>query len=161
MGSFYLTKQLSKRALLIFFKDLFNGSFIFNPADPHIIRSSPIVSAADCINLVKDFSYNEVAEVVKQPPSCKVADPDGFNVEFFRAAWSDCGADVVESINNFFKGINSAYLALILKVKNASLPSDIRPISCCNVLYKIISTLLANRLNLFKIISLINRKLRL
>ncbi|KAL9688297.1 hypothetical protein QQ045_032717 [Rhodiola kirilowii] len=134
-GEFLFDEADIKARFVNFFKDLFNRSFISTPPDPHIIRSGPIVSAADCINLVKDFSYNEVAEVVKQLPSFKAAGPDDFNAEFFRAAWNVCGTDIMESINNFFKGgimpevINSAYLALILKVKNASLPSDFKPIS--------------------------------
>ncbi|KAL9690609.1 hypothetical protein QQ045_011014 [Rhodiola kirilowii] len=45
-----------------------------------------------------------LAELVKQLPSCKAAGLDGFNAEFFRAAWSVCGMDIVESINNFFRG---------------------------------------------------------
>ncbi|KAL9675615.1 hypothetical protein QQ045_003817 [Rhodiola kirilowii] len=43
-------------------------------------------------------------------------------------------------------GINSTFLALIPKVSNASSPNEFRPISCCNVVYKIISSLLASRL---------------
>ncbi|KAL9669927.1 hypothetical protein QQ045_007477 [Rhodiola kirilowii] len=41
--------------------------------------------------------------------------------------------------------INSTFLALIPKVKNANSPKDFRPISCCNVVYKIISGVLVNR----------------
>ncbi|KAL9691889.1 hypothetical protein QQ045_012316 [Rhodiola kirilowii] len=58
----------------------------------------------------------------------------------------------MDSIRNFMltgvmpPGINSTYLVLIPKVNNACCPVDFRPISCCNVIYKIISTLLANRL---------------
>ncbi|KAL9676223.1 hypothetical protein QQ045_004436 [Rhodiola kirilowii] len=141
-----------KARFVKFFKDLFNGSFISTPADSHIILSRPKASVEDCINLVKDISYNEVAEAVKQLPSFKAAGPDGYNAEFFKAAWKVCDMDIVESIKNFFncgimpEVIKSAYLALILKVKNASLPTYFRPNSCCNVIYKIIASLLANRL---------------
>ncbi|KAL9673805.1 hypothetical protein QQ045_030067 [Rhodiola kirilowii] len=151
-GEFLFDNIAIKEHFVHFFKDLFNGSFNSTPADPLIIHSGSKVAAADCVNLVNDISFNEVAEVVKQLPSCKAAGRDGYNAEFFKAAWNVCGEDIVRSINSFFKtgimpeGINSAYLALILKVKNASLPSDFRPISCCNVMYKIVSSLLANRL---------------
>ncbi|KAL9674284.1 hypothetical protein QQ045_030555 [Rhodiola kirilowii] len=43
-------------------------------------------------------------------------------------------------------GINSAYITLIPKVKNASSPCEFRPISCSNVVYKVVLVLLANRL---------------
>ncbi|KAL9682796.1 hypothetical protein QQ045_014605 [Rhodiola kirilowii] len=151
-GEFLFDNLEIKARFVNFFKDLFNGSFLSTPADPHIILSDPKVSAEDCINLVKDIPYNEVAEAVKQLPSFKATDPHGYNAEFFKAAWKVCGMDIRESIRNFFKcgimpeGINSAYLALISKVKNASLPTDFRHISSCNVIYKIIATLFANRL---------------
>lgn len=43
-------------------------------------------------------------------------------------------------------GINSTYLALIPKIKNANDPKDFRPISCFNIIYKILASILANRL---------------
>ncbi|KAL9668864.1 hypothetical protein QQ045_006404 [Rhodiola kirilowii] len=42
--------------------------------------------------------------------------------------------------------MNSAYLALIPKVASPENPEDYRPISCCNVMYKIISSVLACRI---------------
>jgi hypothetical protein len=56
------------------------------------------------------------------------------------------------AIKNFFSTgyldayVNSTFIALIPKNKNPSKVSDFRPISLCNVVYKIISKVLANRL---------------
>jgi len=58
----------------------------------------------------------------------------------------------VVAIQSFFKtgflpkGVNSTILALIPKKKEAVFMKDYMPISCCNVLYKVISKILANRL---------------
>lgn len=64
------------------------------------------------------------------------------------------GKDVVVAIQSFFdkgflpKGINSTILALIPKKNEAKEMKDYRLISCCNVLYKVISKILANRLKM-------------
>lgn len=45
------------------------------------------------------------------------------------------------------KQINHAAITLIPKAKHAPSANDFRPISCCNVLYKTISKIIANKLS--------------
>jgi hypothetical protein len=71
------------------------------------------------------------------------------------------GAKMCEVALNFLNNsmfnpsLNLTYLALIPKKSNAAMVSDFRPISLCNVLFKIIAKTIANRLKLVldKIIS--------
>jgi hypothetical protein len=46
----------------------------------------------------------------------------------------------------FHKEINETFIALIPKIKNPTHVSELRPISLCNVIYKLIAKVLANRL---------------
>ncbi|KAL9661472.1 hypothetical protein QQ045_026296 [Rhodiola kirilowii] len=97
---------------------------------------------------------DEITSILRKMPNNKAVGPDGFSVEFFKSAWSVCENDILESVRQFFRdgrmprGINSTYLALIPKVNNPSAPHEYRPISCCNIIYKIISSILANRLKM-------------
>ena len=109
-------------------------------------------SAMDCVNLEKDVTKEEVKEILFRMPGNKSPGPDGFTSDFFKEAWQVIGDDVTVAIQSFFqkgflpKGTNSTILALVPKKEEVKLMKDYRPISCCNVLYKIISKLLARRL---------------
>lgn len=79
---------------------------------------------------------------------------DGYNAYFFKKVWHVIGADVILAIKVFFRtchlpyAINSTLITLLPKSENASSMKEYRPIACCTILYKIISKVLANRLQL-------------
>ncbi|KAG7543595.1 Reverse transcriptase zinc-binding domain [Arabidopsis thaliana x Arabidopsis arenosa] len=102
--------------------------------------------------LEAEVSAEEVKKILFKMPATKSPGPDGYTCEFFKETWSTVGNDFVVAIQSFFKtgflpkGVNSTILALIPKKTEATAMKDYRPISCCNVLYKVITKILANRL---------------
>jgi len=77
---------------------------------------------------------------------------DGMNPLFFQKYWHIVGIDVSNAVlycissSNILQSINFAYITLIPKRKNSKIMSHFRPISLCNVIFKIVSKVLANRL---------------
>ena len=82
----------------------------------------------------------------------KAPGPDGFNACFFQKMWHVVGEDVIAAVRSFFesgsllKEMNHISITLVPKVPNPSTWKDFQPISCCNLVYKCISGILARRL---------------
>lgn len=77
---------------------------------------------------------------------------DGLNPCFFQAYWHIVKNDVTEFCRKFLEHgelpeqVNRTLVCLIPKIKQPKQVSDLRPISLCNVLMRILSKVLANRL---------------
>lgn len=139
---------------VVYFSDLLGGTV----SEPMFIQSDLDLlfdfrcSTQQATNFQKPFSAEDIKEAFFTLPKNKTGGPDGYSAEFFTSSWSVIGPEVTEAILEFFKSVsllkqwNAANLVLIPKKLNASHPSDFRPISCLNTLYKVISKLLASRL---------------
>ncbi|GJV38923.1 sodium/hydrogen exchanger 6 [Tanacetum coccineum] len=82
----------------------------------------------------------------------KAPGPDVFTAAFFKKSWDIVGGEITIAIRDFFtngkllKELNHTIISLISKVSTPSKINDYRPISCCNVLFKYISKIIANRI---------------
>ncbi|WZY73147.1 hypothetical protein YC2023_005387 [Brassica napus] len=151
---FYSTAEIKAHAA-----EYFQG--ILGATDLH---SSP-VSSEDlrtllpfrCSELQQNYLKREVtAAEVKATffamPLNKSPGPDGYSVEFIRASWDIVGADIIGAVREFFRNgkllrdLNTTAITLIPKKPEACALTDYRPISCCNIVYKLISKIIANRL---------------
>ncbi|CAN1146690.1 Transposon TX1 uncharacterized 149 kDa protein [Linum perenne] len=94
-------------------------------------------------------------------PNDKAPGSDGYSVSFFKECWNTVGDDVVAAVLHFFTSgklpcfVNSVILDFIPTKKNDIEVKDFRPIPCCNVVYKLISKLLANRMS--EVLPIINQ----
>ena len=119
----------------------------------------------ECLNVVESrvtddmrgflstqYTAEEVQVALFQMGPTKASGPDGMNALFYQKYWHIVGDSVVLAVLDFLNNgnmlpdINHTNIVLIPKVQNPESMSEFRPISLCNVIYKIISKVLANRL---------------
>ncbi|GJR65874.1 putative RNA-directed DNA polymerase, eukaryota, reverse transcriptase zinc-binding domain protein [Tanacetum coccineum] len=120
------------------------------PLDDHNLFTRVLDNAmADF--MVRDVSNDEVKSVIFSMGDDRAPGPDGFTAAFFKKAWDVVGGDITCAIQDFFsngkllKELNHTIISLIPKVTTHDRINDYRPISYCNVLYKCISKIIANR----------------
>jgi hypothetical protein len=84
----------------------------------------------------------------------KASGPDGFSMAFFQACWDVLRMDIMKVFSEFHVGglfeesLNASFTALIPKIPSALDLKDFRPINLVGGIYKIIATVLANKLKM-------------
>ncbi|XP_031103194.1 uncharacterized protein LOC116006838 [Ipomoea triloba] len=103
-----------------------------------------------CFNAAVSLEETRVALFDMSP--LKAPGPDGFHAKFYQKAWQVVGGSVFKQVEQFMmsgnieEGINDTFIALIPKTNSPTSASQYRPISLCNVIYKIITKVMTNRI---------------
>ena len=109
----------------------------------------------DAFELLSEVSKEEVEEVLKYMKAFKSPGPNDFQPFYFKKFWHIVGDDIYSLVRQaFLLGSFDAHLLeiLIVSIPTVDVPnrfSHFRPISLCNVTYKIITKVLVNRLRPF------------
>lgn len=98
--------------------------------------------------LSRDLEKEEVKQVVFEGDPDKAPGLDGFTFGFFQLSWEIIKEDLWKGVQHgkLVKELNHTFLTLTPKPKHSVDIKNFRLIACCNVLYKIIAKILANRL---------------
>jgi hypothetical protein len=109
--------------------------------------------SSDNLGLLEEpFSQEEIDSSVKALPNDKSPGPDGFNNEFLKKNWPIISHDFYKLCSAFFdntvclRSINSSFITLVPKVDLPRKVTNIRSISLLNSSIKLITKMLANRL---------------
>ncbi|KAM2567066.1 hypothetical protein TB1_009491 [Malus domestica] len=136
---------------VMYFKNLFRTC---NPRGTHEITEcvEAQILSENAQRLMQTITEEEVRLSMFQIPTDKAPGPDGFTGSFYHELWDVVGRDIFAMVQAFWvsekmlRKLNHTHLVLIPKVPSPRNMSQLRPISLCNVGYKVIAKILSNRM---------------
>ncbi|PNX98658.1 ribonuclease H, partial [Trifolium pratense] len=137
-------------------KNYFDSLFKFSEGnhEPVLSLIHPRVTLEDNQRLTTPILKEEIHAALMQMHPDKSPGPDGFNPAFYQHFWQLCGDEIFDAVKvwlergYFPSSLNETNICLIPKCDSPNSMKEFRPIALCNVLYKIVSKMLANRLKL-------------
>jgi hypothetical protein len=112
----------------------------------------PPIDDSEQANLKTSISSLEVKNALFAMAPWKAPGPDGFPAGFYQNGWSYMGSSLCDFVKSMWNNpadvaaVNFTDICLIPKVNKPEFVSQFRPISLCNVSYKIITKIIVNRL---------------
>ncbi|CAM8987641.1 unnamed protein product [Rhodiola kirilowii] len=137
-----------------YFKDIFCSSLESGRVDweKELCVIQPRITTEMNENLIRGVTDEEIRRAVFQLGATKAPGCDGYPAIFFQSNWDLIRDELVGEVRSFFrefildKDWNTTQIVLVPKVKDVSRMTELRPISLCNVSIKVITKILANRI---------------
>jgi hypothetical protein len=114
--------------------------------------SYPNIGEEEYASLKENINNIEVKNALFAMAPWKAPGPDGFPADFYQHGWRDVGSSICDFVKSAWHNpvsvatVNLTDICLIPKVNRPEFVSQFRPISLCNVSYKIITKVMVNRL---------------
>uniref|UniRef100_A0A803PMN5 RNase H type-1 domain-containing protein n=1 Tax=Cannabis sativa TaxID=3483 RepID=A0A803PMN5_CANSA len=137
--------------------DYFSTLFTASNSNCHevVASVSRVVPEAANLEFSRPVSEEEVKTAVFHMHPDKSPCPDGMTPTFYQKCWHIVKTDVIGLVQQFFtsgsfvNGCGDANVVLIPKKKSPQVMQDLRPIALCNVLYKVVTKVMTNRMKPF------------
>ena len=151
-GNWITEEKGVEKVAVDYFEDLFST---ISPSefDSFLAEVAPSISFQMNQMLLRAATEEEVRHALFMMHPKKAPGPDEMTTLFFQHSWHIIKKDLVEMVNNFLvtrdmdSRLNITNICMIPKTERPTRMTELRPISLCNVGYKIISKVLCQRLN--------------
>eukprot|EP00253_Pinus_taeda_P003178 PITA_03178 len=143
-----------KNAAFTHFKNLYSEEEASRHVSTLVNEVPALITDSKNQFLEAEISNNEIKSTLFVMEPDKAPGPDGFTARFLQSCWLIVEKDLSRMIQKSQEcqkiggSTNSAFLALIPKEKGANTFNRFRPISLCNIGYKLITKVIANRLKI-------------
>lgn len=149
-GNWVGSQQQLEEMVTSFYKKLFTDD---GPSHPSSINGAlPTILDDNMAFIKREVTQRDILNVIKHMNPFKALGVDGLQAGFFQSQWHVIGETVCNLILDIFKNtgkvsdINETLITLVPKVDPVVRIRNFRPITLCNVSYKIVTKILVQRL---------------
>lgn len=141
-----------ERLALDYYQGLYSleGLSVERPVLPRL--GFPGLTSGEQRALSRPYSEEEVVVALRSMGKYKAPGPDGYQPVFYQDCWEIVGESVKRFVLSFFESgvlppaANDVFIVLLPKVAKPERITQFRPVSLCNVLFKVITKMMVIRL---------------